>query len=165
MRINVKQHILDYEGKPLMAKKTNSDGSPVLDENHRPIQEPETMRNYLVLALNNKARTETEPIGTEESARRYQLSTKLFAQNEVELTSKEIVLLQDRIDAIFDSPLIVGRIGDILEGREISLPEDEPDTKDTAVVAENLDLTNVAAKDPSKSAIQPNKAMKPDGAE
>ena len=42
MRLNVKQHILDYEGKPLMATKTNSDGSPVLNENHKLVQEPET---------------------------------------------------------------------------------------------------------------------------
>jgi hypothetical protein len=32
MRLNVKQHVLDYEGKPLMANKTNPDGSPVLDK-------------------------------------------------------------------------------------------------------------------------------------
>jgi len=35
-------------------------GSPILDENHRPVQEPETLPSYLVLALNNKARNETE---------------------------------------------------------------------------------------------------------
>jgi hypothetical protein len=29
MRLNVKQHVLDYEGKPLLTNKTNSDGSPV----------------------------------------------------------------------------------------------------------------------------------------
>jgi hypothetical protein len=124
MRLNVKQHILDYEGKPLLVNKTNSDGSPVLDENHRQVQEPETLRSYFVLALNNKSRTETEPLGAEEAAKRYQLSTKLYAKGEVDLTHAECALLLERIAAIFDSPLIVGRIGDILEGREISLPEE-----------------------------------------
>ena len=56
MRLNVKQHVLDYEGKALLTNKTNTDGSPVLDGNNRPVQEPETLRSYLVLALNNKAR-------------------------------------------------------------------------------------------------------------
>jgi hypothetical protein len=163
MRLNVKQHVLDYEGKPLLTNKTNSDGSPVLDENHRPIQEPETLRSYLVLALNNKARTETEALGAEESARRYQLSTKLYAKSEVDLTHAECVLLLERIAAIYDSPLVVGRIGDMLEGREITLPADEPDEQDDAVVAKNLDLTNAAAKDPSKPPIQANK--KADGGE
>src|SRR5664279_5601634 len=123
MRLNMTQPVLDYELKPLLINKTNPDGSPVLDENHRPVQEPETLRSYLVLSLNNKARTETEPTGAEENAKRYQLTTKLYAKNEVELTSKEVVLLQERIAAIYDSPLIVGRVTDLLEGRKIEVAD------------------------------------------
>ena len=96
-------------------------GSPVLGEDHRPIQEPETLRSDLVLALNNKARTETEPIGAEENAKRYQLTTKLYAKNEVDLTIAECALLQERIAAIYDSALIVGRVTDLLEGRKIEV--------------------------------------------
>jgi hypothetical protein len=70
MRINVKQHVLNYEGKPLMTPKTNADGSPVLDRDRRPVREPETLRSYLVTALNNKAPNETEPLGTEDAAKR-----------------------------------------------------------------------------------------------
>lgn len=125
MRINVKQHVLDYEGKPILANKTTPDGAPVLDEKSRPVKEPETLRNYLALALNNKAKTETEMIGAEEMAKRYQLSTKLYAKNEVDLTHTECALLIQRVAAIFDSPLIVGRVTDALEGREASIPEDK----------------------------------------
>ena len=67
MRLNVKQPVLDYEGKPLMVNQTNADGSVVIGEDHRPVQVPETLRSYLVLALNNKAQTETEPIGAEQA--------------------------------------------------------------------------------------------------
>jgi hypothetical protein len=163
MRLNVKQPVLNYEGKPTLVNKTNADGSPVLDKNHRPVQEPETLRSYLVLSLNNKAQTETEPIGAEELAKRYQLSTKLYAKSEVDLTHAECTLLQVRISAIYDNPLIVGRIGDMLEGRKIELPEE---VEDDEVIAKNLDLTNVAAKDPSKPPIQPRKtAKKADGGE
>jgi hypothetical protein len=151
MRLNVKQHVLDYVGKPLMINKTNPDGSPALDENHRPVQEPETLRSYLVLALNNKARTETEPLGAEEAAKRYRLSTKLYAKSEVDLTHAECALLQERTAAIYESPLIVGRIGDLLEGREISLPEHEGGE---ALVIKNADLRDVQAKG---ATIQPNK--------
>src|SRR5664280_1182092 len=122
MRLNVKQPVLDYELKPLLVNKTNPDGSPVLGEDHRPVQEPETLRSYLVLALNNKARTETEPTGAEENAKRYQLTTKVYAKNEVDLTIAECALLQERIAAIYDSPLIVGRVTDLLEGRKIEVP-------------------------------------------
>jgi hypothetical protein len=147
MRLNVKQHILDYEGRPLLTDKTNSDGSPALDENHRAVKEPETLRSYLVLALNNKARTETEPLGAEEAAKRYQLSTKLYAKNEVDLTLNERTLLIERIGALYgDVPLVYGRICDILEEREPELPEE--------------------AADDSKPAVQRNKtAKKADGGE
>jgi len=63
-----------------MVNQTNADGSVVIGEDHRPVQVPETLRSYLVLALNNKAQTETEPIGAEQAAKRYQLSTKLHAR-------------------------------------------------------------------------------------
>src|SRR6478735_8738511 len=121
MRLNVTQPVLDYEGRPLMVNQTNADGSSVIGEDHRPVQVPETLRSYLVLALNNKAQTETEPIGTEQAAKRYQLSTKLYAGNDVELTHAECTLLQERVAAIYDSPLIVGRVGDLLEGRTIEV--------------------------------------------
>ena len=77
--------------------------------------------------LTNKARTETEPL--EEAARRCQLSVKLYAKNEVDLTIAECALLQERIVALFadSSPLVVGRISDILEGRKISVPEEPGD--------------------------------------
>jgi hypothetical protein len=165
MRLNVKQHVLDYEGKPLLTTKTHPDGSTVLDENDRPVQEPETLRSYLVLALNNKARTETDPIGAEEAARRYQLSTKLFAKNEVDLTHPECTLLEERINALYadNSPLIVGRISDILNEREISLPEEVEDADDDAMVIKNANLTDVQAKG---AVVRPNKSpKKPDGGE
>jgi hypothetical protein len=164
MRLKMKQPVLDYEGKPILVNKANADGSPVLGKDNRPVQEPETLRSYLVISLNNKAQTETEPIGAEDAAKRYQLSTKLYAKNEVELTSKEVVLLLDRVGIIFvDSPLIRGRISDVLEEREPELPEG---VEDDEVIAKNLDLTNAEPKDPSKPAVQPNKpAKKADGGE
>jgi hypothetical protein len=127
MRLNVKQPILDYEGKPLLVNKTNPDGSAVIGADGRPVQEPETLRSYFVLSLNNKSRTETEPIGAEEKAKRYQLTTKLYAKNEVDLTIAECALLQERIATIYDSPLIVGRVTDLLEGRKVDVSIDSDD--------------------------------------
>lgn len=112
MRVNVKQPVLDYEGKPLTTNKTNPDGSVVMGQNNRPVQIPETLRTYLVTALNNKANSETEPLGAEEAAKRYQRSTKLYAKNEVDLTHAECTLLQERINAVYESPLIQGRVAD-----------------------------------------------------
>jgi hypothetical protein len=62
-----------------------------------------------------------------------------------------------RVAAIYDSPMVVGRIGDMLEGREISLPRGADGEQDGAVVARNLDLTNVVAKDEGEPPIKPAK--------
>jgi hypothetical protein len=45
---------------------------------------------------------------------------------------RECTLLMERVTAIYGSPLVVGRIGDIVEGREISVSEDE--AEDEALV-------------------------------
>jgi hypothetical protein len=100
-----------------------------------------------VTALNNKSRTETEAVGAEESAKRYQLSTKLFAKNQVDLTLTERTLLVERIGALYgDVPLVYGRICDILEEREISVPIEDEDAGEDGIVVKNADLSNVAAK-------------------
>jgi hypothetical protein len=69
-----------------MANQTNADGSPVIGKTMARTKFPRPFRSYLVLALNNKAQSETEPIGAEQAAKRYQLSTKLWAGDDVELT-------------------------------------------------------------------------------
>jgi hypothetical protein len=83
------------------------------------------------------------------------------------LTDRECTLLEERIAVVYaDVPLIVGRVKDILNGREISLPEDASDEADDEVVAKNLDLSNAAPKDPSKPAVSVNKPkVKSDGGE
>jgi hypothetical protein len=43
-----------------MTNKTNPGGSVVLGEDSRPVQEPELLRNYLAVALNNAAQGENE---------------------------------------------------------------------------------------------------------
>jgi hypothetical protein len=128
MRLNVKQPVLDYEGNPLLANKTNPDGSAVIGEDGRPVREPETLRSYLVTALNNKTTSEHEPVPAEEAAKRYQLSVKLYAKNDVDLTLAEATLLQERVGKLYgDMPLIVGRIGDVLEGTSSPVPAADKD--------------------------------------
>jgi hypothetical protein len=68
-------------------------------------------------------------------------------------------LLKERVGRLY-GPQIYGGICDILEEKEPELPED---SKDDEVIAKNLDLTNVASKDPGKPSIQPNKPASTDG--
>ena len=69
----------------------------MIGEDGGTVKEPETLRSYLVASLNNKAASEHEPVPAEEAAKRYQLSVKLYAKNEVDLTLAEAGLLQERV--------------------------------------------------------------------
>jgi hypothetical protein len=71
---------------------------------------------------NNKAQTETEPIGAEEAAKSLPALNQAARGKRRRRTHAEGTLLQQRIVAIYDSPLIVGRVGDLLEGRTIEVP-------------------------------------------
>jgi hypothetical protein len=128
MRLNVKQPVLDYEGKPLLTNKTNPDGTPVLGEDHRPIQEPEMLRNYLALALNNTAQGENEVFTPEQKAKIYGLTTKLYSKKEVDLTLDDRAFLKERVGKVY-GPLIYGRICEVLEGGETPAPADEAESE------------------------------------
>lgn len=121
MKLKLTQSVLDYEGEPLLVNKTNPDGSVKIGDDGRPVQEPETLRSYLVMLLNSKTKDET--IDAEEAAKRYQLTIKLYARNDVDLGHGECTLLEERVKVIYaDSSLLLGRLTDMLEGKKIEVP-------------------------------------------
>jgi hypothetical protein len=136
MRINVKQRILDYEGNPILVNKTNPDGTPVLGEDHRPIQEPEMLRNYLALALNNTAQGENEVFTPEQKAKIYALTTKLYSKKEVDLTLDDRAFIKDRVGKLY-GPLIYGRICDVLEGESSEPAPPSVEGSEEAAAAES----------------------------
>ncbi len=69
-----------------------------------------------------QGQTETEPIGAEEAAKSLPALNQAARGKRRRRTHAEGTLLQQRIVAIYDSPLIVGRVGDLLEGRTIEVP-------------------------------------------
>ena len=133
MRLNMKQPVLDYEGQPLMVNKTNPDGTPVLGEDHKTVQEPELLRNYLALALNNTAQGENEVFTPEQKSKIYALTTKLYSKKEIDLTLDDRAFLKERVGKVY-GPLIFGRICDILEDNEskVPAPDDGDDISGTA---------------------------------
>jgi hypothetical protein len=160
MKIDIRQPILDYQGEPI------ADLQPDPEHPEEPIKVAKPLREYFSMALNNAAPNET--MTPEDKGRAYELSTKIFASNEPNLTSEQVTFLKGRILKIFISPLVCGRLIDILEQndeREKPLAADSKEADDEALVVKNADLTNVAPKDPAKPPIQPNKSKKPDGSE
>jgi hypothetical protein len=152
MKIDIRQPILDYQGEPI------TESQPDPEDAKKVIQIPKPLREYFSTALNNAVPNET--MTGDDKTKAYEISTKLFAHNEPNLTSEQITFLKDRILKVFINPLVCGRLIDILEQndeREKPLPADSKETDDEALGVKNADLTNVVAKDASKPPIQPNK--------
>ncbi len=97
MRIKVLETIKNYEGKDVL-------------EGDKPV----TFRAIFSGALNSME--EREVIPAEQKAKIFQLSLKLFKGNEVDLTVEERTLIKERT-AKFYTPLVSGRVSDILEER------------------------------------------------
>lgn len=111
MRIDVRQNILDYEGKPLPGR----DGKP------------EVLRTIISTALNGVLEGET--MTPEDKSKAYELTTKIYARKEVDLTLDERKFIRDRVGLLYGA-LVFGRVSDILEQndereRPVAL-EDEP---------------------------------------
>lgn len=153
MKLNVKQPILDYEGNPLMVNKTNPDGSPVYDENKKMIQVAETLRSYLVTALNNIVQGENETFTVEQKAKVYALTTKIYKSKEVNLTVDDLAFIKDRVGKVYGA-LVYGRICDILEGNEPDLPNLEDDEDDTPTAPKKEKVAISGAKE---NAAEPSK--------
>ena len=81
----------------------------MLGEDNRPVQEPELLRNYLAVALNNAAQSENEVFTPEQKAKIYELTTKLYKRKEVDLTLDDLSFLKERAGKVY-GPLIYGRI-------------------------------------------------------
>lgn len=124
MRVNIVQPILDYENKPLMTNKLNKKGKPVLDSQNQPEMVPETARNYITTALNNAAANEV--FTADQKNQIFQLSNKLYAGKEVDLTPTERNLIKERVEKHY-SPLICERINEMLypEDKITEVPEED----------------------------------------
>ena len=116
MRIDVTQAVYDYEGKPISKNKTDAKGKLVLDADNRPVQESQTIREFFTTALNSA--TQNETFTAEQKAKAYQISLKLWAGKEANLTLDDRAFLKERINLIFINPMLCGRLCDILEGNE-----------------------------------------------
>ena len=103
MTIDVTKQVLDYEGKPV--KETNLDDSPVL-----------TWRSVFFTALNNFTKDE-QPTG-ELKTKCYQITQKIFASKDADLTVEQRALILERVKKIFTSPLICGRVEELLEEKK-----------------------------------------------
>ena len=106
MRILVTESLKNYKG--ISVKQTNLLGEELKDDL--------TYRDVFATALNGYARDE-QPVA-EVKAKAFQLSTKLYEKKEVDLTLDERALIKERVNKIYASPLICGRVAELLEEKK-----------------------------------------------
>ena len=85
------------------------DGEPVIEADN-----PVTFRVIFHEALNN-FRADERPTA-ELKSRCFGLMSKVFASDEINITTDEGTLLKERVNAIYNSSLIYGRVCELIEG-------------------------------------------------
>jgi len=114
---DITQVFKNYEGKNMYAvsNKRNNAGKLEKDENGNPvIEEVElTLRSVITNALLNEE--EKRPRTAEDKNRADQINRKVWAGKRIDLTLQERGYIIERV-AIFYSPLILGRVEEILGG-------------------------------------------------
>lgn len=96
MRLNLLNGILDYNNKPL------------LDSNGKEI----TVQQVIYVALNSIIPNES--FTTDTKIKCYELTNKCMLNREVDLTIEEISFILRRVDLTQTSPLIYGRMRELL---------------------------------------------------
>jgi len=99
MKIKVTDTVKSYDGKEVI-----ENGQPLL------------LRTVFDTSLNNTIPGE-DAMTSEQKAKAYQLTLKIYANNEVDLTLDDRTLLKERVGKVYN-PLVFGRVSDLLEGSD-----------------------------------------------
>lgn len=101
MKIDVTQGLKNYDGKDIYLDSDNKVKA--------------TLREVLVAAANTE--TKGKPMTAENKAKAYQLSQKMYKDNDVNLTIDDMAFLKERVYEIF-RPVVAGQIEEIFEGKK-----------------------------------------------
>jgi hypothetical protein len=98
MKIDVTDTIKNYDGK-------------IVKEDNNPL----TLRTVFVASLNATEKGEVRT--AEDKAKAFQISSKLYDNNEVKLTVDDMAFLKERVGKFF-SPLVYGRVCELFDGEK-----------------------------------------------
>ena len=102
MRINLKNPIRDYEGKPIVPAGETAEN-------------PLTFFDVFAIALNTAHKE--EHLTAEMKNKMYQITTKIYKDKNPNFTPDQLLLIKDRVGLVY-SPLIYGRVCAIIDGTE-----------------------------------------------
>ncbi len=115
MKIDVRNPIVDYDGRPIPSQDGTS----------------QSLREYFSILLNNTLPNEVQT--PEDKNKAYQLSLKLYAASTVDFTPDDKTYLKDRAWLLY-GPLVAGRLTDILFGEDNTPNHKLTSTVDDTVV-------------------------------
>ena|SRR6185436_12502090 len=98
MRINTTQVLKNYEGKEIL-------------EDDKPI----TLRDVFSIGLNSQL--PDEKMTADQKAKIFQITTKLYTNNEVDLTVDQLALIKEQVGKVYN-PLVYGRVCEIIDGTQ-----------------------------------------------
>lgn len=123
MKIRIDQPVLSYNGEPIQAVKTqavrNPDGSITPTE-----MKPLTFRDIFETTLDTHV--QDHPLLAGESNKLYRIGMKILGskrREEYDLTIDEIALLKKRVEVVYLTPIIHGRVGELF-GDEVVKAEE-----------------------------------------
>ena len=119
MKINIRQIVKDYEGKEMLTK--NEEGKNATVNVRRAL-------NFVINGTEVDANGRPKLLTAEEKGKIYQLSTKLWnARKVVDFTSSEVTFIRVKAGKISNiTPLLYGRVCDLLEGKSEEKDENSP---------------------------------------
>lgn len=100
MKINVVGTVKGYDGNDLFNNTINSKGESS--------KKPLIYRDILSTVLNSVLPNEVFTV--DQKAKLFQLSVKIYASDEVDLSIEEAFLIKSRAEKVYNSPLFYGRI-------------------------------------------------------
>ena len=125
MKYKITTPIIDYENKTLK----------ISDDEGKPTEKEKTFRDVCYEAL-NKFLVEEKPT-SETTQQCYQLTHRIWSNDEIELTLDQVAFIKGRIKKIFSfSPLILGRSGEFFEPKTKKEKERMEKEKEKAAVEE-----------------------------
>jgi hypothetical protein len=142
MKVKITESILDYDGKPLkeneiklskqlvgefraMVSGKTTTTELCFEFLEKEIQkEPLTYRVVINNALNSpllKEDGKAEIISAGDKAKCYEITKKIFASKEVDVTPSQIAFICEKVDKVYLSPILYGRVceffGNLKDGK------------------------------------------------
>lgn len=98
MKINTTLHLKDFKGED------------IIGEDKKPVE----ARMIIANAIN--AENQEHPLTSEKKNQAFQIGIKLYSGNEIDFTVDQLAFIKERV-GFFYTPLIYGRICELLEGK------------------------------------------------